>query len=485
MNKSILSFIIYLFFCLIQKQSIAQEKPNVLFISIDDLNDYIACMKGSIRIPTPNIDRLLKSGTLFTNAHCQAPICGPSRASLLSGLYPTSSGNYLQVSDKDIKKSNEKIKSATFLPDYFEQNGYRTFGAGKVFHQGDKALVFDEFGTNHIKDLMGPKPETRFKYAPIPKKGVEMTQTDWGPYPDADSLMTDYISAEWVIEKLKKEHDKPFFMALGFVRPHVPLYAPQKWFNMFPIEKIKTPPYLKSDLDDVPAMGIRVADAPMMPTTEMLIENGQWPEVIQAYSACVAFVDAQLGKVLDQLENSKYANNTVIVLWADHGYHLGEKNRFAKQALWERDTHTVLIINDKRNPSQAQKVDEPVQLLDIYPTLLDICKLPSNQMNEGHSLVGLINKTTKNWPYAALSFYGVGNVSIRDKSFRYIQYEDGSNELYDLNKDPNEWKNLASEKVYFKKIKKLKTSIPEKWADNSPFSKYTFNAYFIEKSNSK
>ena len=477
MKKTIL--ILILLFCL-DHQICSQDKPNILFIAIDDLNDYVGCMNGSIKARTPNIDRLASQATLFTNAHCQAPICGPSRASIMTGLYPTSSGNYLQVNDPDIKKGNEKVAKSTFMPDYFEKYGYKTMAVGKIYHNGDDANTFDEYGGKFA--WMGPKPKERFHYDPDwydHKMGG--TQTDWAPYPEHDSLMTDYKSAAWAVDKLNQNYQDPFFLAVGFVRPHVPWYAPQKWFDMFPKDQIKTPPYLPNDFEDIPMMAYRVSEAPMMPTTEELIASGEWKDVVQAYLACIAFVDAQVGKVLSALENSRYAKNTIVVLWADHGYHLGEKNRFAKQALWELDTRTLLIFK-KPGQQKAQQVKAPAQLLDIYPTLTQLAGLPEYDMAEGHSLTPLLNNPTAEWNYPALSFYGEGNVVVRDKQYRLIQYEDGSQELYDMKIDPNEWQNLAYKEEYQERIMNLQKWIPKQWAPLSDYSEYNFNPYFIEKS---
>jgi len=459
----------------------SQENPNVLFIAIDDLNDYVNSMNGSIKVPTPNIDRLAQKGTLFTNAHCQAPICGPSRASVMTGLYPSTSGNYFQLKDINIKKASKAASEAIFMPDYFEQHGYKSMGVGKIYHHGDAAHTFDEYGGRF--SLYGPKPKVRFKYNPAEiEHKVGNTQTDWGVYPKQDSLMTDYKSARWAVNKLQQKHNKPFFLGVGFVRPHVPWYAPQKWFDMFPLDSIKTPPYKKDDFDDISSFAKKVTDAPQMPTTEELIKSGEWKKALQAYMACIAFVDAQVGKVLDALENSEYANNTIIVLWADHGHHLGEKNRFAKQALWERDTRTLLIIKGVNESKSNRKIcTSPVQLLDIYPTLIDMCKLPSSKLLEGHSLTNLLLNPNEKWTHPSLTFYGEGNVAIRDKQFRLIKYEDGSNELYDMKNDPNEWNNLAHKTKYKKTINRLIEYIPKEWAPTSEHNNYSFNAYFKKK----
>jgi len=463
----------------VETQKKTFQKPNVVFIAIDDLNDYVSIMKGAIKVPTPNIDKLAKQGTLFTNAHCQAPICGPSRASLMTGLYPSTSGNYLQLKDLDIKKGNKAVKEAVFMPDYFEYFGYKTMAVGKIYHEGDAAKTFDQYGGKFA--WMGPKPKERFAYDPSKiehKKGA--TQTDWGAYPAQDSLMTDYQSAKWAVNKLQSKQEKPFFLAVGFVRPHVPWYAPQKWFDKFPLDSIKTPPYKKDDFNDISAFAQRVSNAPMMPTTEELIKSGEWKKAVQAYMACIAFVDAQVGKVLDALENSEYAANTIVVLWADHGYHIGEKNRFAKQALWERDTRTLLVFKDIKE-NKVKISDAPVQLLDIYPTLIDLCDLPKQEQLEGKSLKTLIDDPDEEWNYPAISFYGKDNVAIRNEQYRLIKYEDNSLELYDMLNDPNEWYNLALDKKYASVIEDLKQHIPKNQAPLSKFSKYNFNEYFRSK----
>jgi arylsulfatase A-like enzyme len=461
----------------------AQDKPNVLFIAIDDLNDFVNCMDGAIHAKTPNIDKLAKAGTLFFNAHCQAPICGPSRASIMTGLYPVNSGNYLQLNDTDIKKSNKLTAQAIFMPDYFEQNGYKTMAVGKIYHQGDRAKTFDEYGS--MFDGFGPKPKESFKYDPRKIEGkVGYTNTDWGAFPANDSLMTDYKSAGWAINKLQQKHNDPFFLAVGFVRPHVPWYAPQKWFDMYPLDEIQTPPYKPNDFDDIPLMGYLVSEAPMMPTTEELIAQNEWKKMIQAYLACISFVDAQVGKVIDALENSGYAENTVVVLWSDHGYHLGEKNRVAKQALWERDTRTVLIIKETAG-TKNQICKAPVQLIDMYPTLTDLCGLPTYNLAEGKSLTPFLQNPDAASSRPALSFYGKGNVAVRDERYRLTQYEDGSIEFYDMENDPNEWNNLAKEEKVQDKITEMKSYIPEKWAATSSYINYNFNPYFKEKMRSK
>ena len=289
------------------QQKTTDAKPNVLFIAIDDLNDWVGCLGGHPNAKTPNIDALAKKGMLFTNAHCQAPICGPSRASLMSGLLPTTTGIYGQIGDKNLRKSSEPVKQATFLPEYFKQQGYKTIGVGKLFHNGGGAGAFEQYGGFAS---FGPKPKKRFKYDPKWfKDKFGGTQTDWGPYPAADEKMPDYKISNWAVEKLKEKHDKPFFLAAGFMRPHVPWYVPQKWFDMHPVENIKTPPYRKDDLADVSELSRRVNEVPCMPTTEWAIETKQWKDIVQSYLASTTFVDHYAGQVIDALKASKYADN--------------------------------------------------------------------------------------------------------------------------------------------------------------------------------
>ena len=453
-------------------------RPNVLMIAIDDLNDWIGCMGGHPQARTPNIDRLAAAGTLFTNAHCQAPICGPSRASLMTGLRPSTTGFYLQIGLDGIRSSGGEARSGGLLHDNFERHGYRSMGTGKIFHDGNGDDAFDEYG---VPKSMGPKPKRRFNYDPAWfEDRTGGTQTDWAAYPDKDSMMPDHQSATWAAERLGRESEEPFFLAVGFCRPHVPFYAPQKWFDMHPLEGIETPPYDPADLDDVPAIGRRVAEAPMMPTTEWAIESGEWPEIVQAYLACTTFVDHQVGRVLTALENGPHAGNTIVVLWTDHGYHLGEKNRFAKQAIWEEATHVNLMIAGPGLPAGG-RCDAPVELLDVYPTLTSLAGLPANPRNEGDDLTPLLRDPSAAWPHAAVTTYGPGNHAVRTRDFRYIRYEDGSEELYDRRVDPLERTNLAGELEHAATKTRLAKFLPESEAPLAEASKSNFNEYFRER----
>ena len=447
------------------------EQPNILFIAVDDLNDWVSPLAGHPQTITPNFDRLADQGTRFTNAHCQAPLCGPSRASLFTGLNPSSSGIYLHVDDDGIKQANAKANASTYLTHYFQQNGYKTVGAGKLLHLGAGDNLLEDYGG--FKDF-GPRPANKFKY------DVKGTSTDWGPYPALDVQMPDHKVANYAINQLGQSHDKPFFLAIGFNRPHVPWYVPQKWFDLIDIDTVEMPPYLKDDLMDAPEISRIIHEMPPTPETEWLIEQGYWKEVLQAYLACVAFVDNQLGRVLDALENSAYADNTIIVLWSDHGYHLGEKNIVAKMTLYEESSRVPLIFAGP-GISVGAVCARPVGLIDIYPTLVDLAGLPANPQNDGNSLVPLLENPTSAWEHPALTFWGRNNTAVRTERYRYIRYEDGSEELYDHEVDPNEWNNLAKDPATVEVRGQLRTEIPQPQVPLSSVSYFRWNPYWSQK----
>ncbi len=454
--------------------------PNVLFIAIDDLNNWLGCMKGHPNAVTPHLDKLASQGVLFTNAHCQAPLCGPSRASLMTGLRPSSTGIYGMIDDNNIKLDNPATADIQFLPEYFQKQGYYTMGIGKLFHRHAPEGLFDESGGRN--QGFGPLPEQRFVwdgYGTSDRENYSRTSTDWGTFPQSDSLMPDHQSADWIIERLNRNYDQPFFMAVGFLRPHVPLYVPQKWFDLHPVEGLEMPPYKSDDLDDVPPVALKINDLPMMPTTDWAIESGEWANIVQAYLACVSFVDHQVGRVLTALEQSIYADNTVIVLWSDHGYRLGEKGTFAKHALWQPATNAPLMFAGSGVP-QGLVLDNAVEMLSIYPTLLELCGLPSYDRNEGISLVPLMNHPENTEQYTAITTFGMNNHGVRTENFRYIQYEDGLGELYDYQSDPEEWNNLFSNQDYRAEIAKHQALLPKVNVNWNQHSQYTFQPYFVE-----
>jgi len=409
----------------------ASERPNILLISIDDLNDWVGCMGGHPQAKTPNIDRLAARGVLFKNAHCQSPVCNPSRASMMTSLYPETSGIYFL--DPDLSESPVARKSI-LLPKRFEREGYYVTGAGKIFH-GDQNRKY----LPHYAGSFGG-------FGPFPKKKLTSfpghALWDWGAFPDRDEKMPDHKIAAWGVAQLQKTHDKPLFLATGFFRPHVPQYAPQKWFDMYPLESLKLPVVPESDLDDVPEYGINLTRLKhVSPTHEWVLNNHQSKPLVQSYLACVSFVDHQVGKLLDTLDNSPYKDNTFIVLYSDHGFHLGEKEHWAKRTLWEVGTRVPMIIAGP-GVARGKVCRRPVQLLDVYPTLLELAGLNKDDKLEGHSMVALLKNPDAEWPHMARTSFGPGNYSLRSERYRYIHYNDGSEEFYDHANDPCEWENL-------------------------------------------
>lgn len=461
-----------------QKPAADTPPPNILMICIDDLNDWLGCANGHPNAKTPNIDRLAEQGVLFNNAHCQAPLCGPSRASLMTGLRPSTTGIYGMIDDNRIRSDNKATQNIVFLPEYFKNNGYYTMGIGKIFHEHAPDGVLDESG-GRVPGF-GPAPKERFVWSGNSgKEGYSGTGTDWGAFPEADSLMPDYRSAQWTIERLKRNYDRPFFLAVGFLRPHVPWYVPQKWFDLHPLENIQTPPYLENDRDDLPPVASEIDDLPMMPTTKWAMESGEWPKMVQAYLACISFVDFYVGEILNALENSPHAKNTIVVLWSDHGYRLGEKGTFAKHCLWERATKAPLIFAGP-GIEKGRVVNAPAEMLAIYPTLLELCNLKPYAENEGVSLAPVLRGETPSVQNYALTTYGWSNHGIRTERYRYIRYRDGSEELYDHSADPNEWYNLVPAGNVQNTLEELKEYLPPEDAPYAIHSVYDFNPYFTE-----
>jgi|TARA_B100000678_G_scaffold79202_1_gene65653 arylsulfatase A-like enzyme len=464
----------------------AAAKPNMLFIAIDDLNDWVGCLDGHSQARTPNIDRLAKRGTLFVNAHCQGPICGPSRASLLSGYYPHVTGIYQQPAGKAMEK-DKTFFHGQMVSHYFADHGYRTLAVGKITHGYPAKLAFDSYGGKFAGS--GPKPSggRRFNYH-LPNVPWTGTQTDWGAFPDREEEMSDHKSADWAVERLAEESKQPFFLAVGFVRPHVPFYVPQKWFDLFPLGDVQLPPVRNDDLLDVPEISRRIHELPKYPGLAFLQKNDneQFRKCVQAYLACVAFVDHQVGRVLDALDKGPHAADTVVVLFSDHGYHLGEKDRVSKHSLWEESTRVPLVVAPAKSQGEqfgkaGQLCSKPVGLIDLYPTMLQMCGLPAKKSNQGDSLVALLKNPSANWRFSTLSTYARGNHTLRSERYRYLRFEDGSEELYDHAEDPNEWTNLATRLKYAKLLKQFRKELPAKEAPyHSSVRSGAVNAWFEE-----
>lgn len=441
---------------LLLPSSCLADKPNILFISVDDLNDW-AGYRGHPQVISPNMDRLAAKGTWFSRAYCQYPVCGPSRASVMSGLYfHQLESKKLQAEDKFVEEKVESMGSE-LLHGYFKKHGYKTMAVGKILHKHlpkkNLHLSGGRGKWNHNRDENGKQVESNFH--------SNKTLTDWAPYTGKESEMSDSMAADWAVERLQKKHTKPFMLMVGFLRPHTPWHVPQKYFDMYDHEKLTVPPYKADDLSDVSkAAQETINDG--YPRTEWAKKENQWQRIIQSYLASITFVDSKIGQVLDALEASPYRDNTIVVLWSDHGYHLGEKNTFQKHTLWERSASAPLIISlpsSMNGEKHRGKTDAVVGLIDIYPTLLDLCGLPANDKVVGRSLKPLLHDRNANWDHPALTYRKDGGRSLRNQRYRYIEYGDGSQELYDHDKDPNEWNNLAKDPAAAAVLKDLSSQL--------------------------
>ena len=435
-------------------------RPNVLFIGVDDLRDWVGHLSGHPNAKTPNIDRLAKRGVSFTRAYCSAPLCNPSRISLLTGVAPSKSGVY-----GNGEKLRQKLPDAVTLMQHFRASGYSVRGAGKIFH-GTSAYDMDSWDI--FFKSSGSKKHRVKRDSSLPKSAW----VPWGALACSDDEMLDGINAKWIITELKKPQEKPFFLAYGLTKPHLTWSVPQKYFDLHPLEGIKLPPTKKGDLDDLPAFGKKLAREVYDPSGERdfavkpngdhanVIANNQWGKAVQAYLATISFADAQIGRVLDALDRSGHADNTIVVLWGDHGWHLGEKDHWRKHALWDVSTRTPLIFSAPRGVAKDKLCQRPVSLIDIYPTLIDLCGLPKRRGLDGQSLKSLLENPERKWDRPVVITYGLNNHAVQTERWRYIRYRDGGQELYDHERDPNEWTNLASIPKYSPQKTKLAKWLP-------------------------
>lgn len=434
----------------------AEVKPNVLFIAVDDLNDWITPLGGHPQGSTPHIDRLAQSGVLFSNAHCAAPACNPSRAALMTGIPPHLSGVYLNS-----QPWRPALPDAVTIPQRFSQHGYRSAGSGKIYHGAfpDPASWDAYFPSKEKPQFSDPRPPG------TPLNGLNKGHFDWAPVPATDDEMGDAKTASWIAAELGRSHDQPFFLACGIYRPHLPWFVPKKYFDRFPLESVALPRVLESDLNDVPPAGVRMAK----PNGDhaAVTRAGQWQRAVQGYLASIAFADAMVGRVLDALEAGPNRDRTIVVFWTDHGWHLGEKKHWRKFALWERATRTPVIVRVPRGAPglpdgtvAGGTCDAPVSLMDLYPTLIELCGLGKADGVHGKSLVPLLANPDAPVNEPILITHGRHNHAVRDRHFRLIRYADGSEELYDHRSDPHEWNNLASDDRYRAEKARLAAALP-------------------------
>jgi choline-sulfatase len=450
--------------------------PNILMIAIDDQNDWIGCLGGHPQALTPNIDKLAKRGTVFTNAHCQSPLCNPSRTSLMTGLRPGTTGVYGLA---PWFRTVPAFQDVVTLPQYFAKHGsYHTAMTGKIYHGGSgrstkgKHVEWAEVGPGASGK---PFPPKKLVNTPQPHRLV-----DWGTFPHRDEDKGDYKVASWAVDRLKSyaasDQEKPLFLATGFFLPHVPCYATQKWMNLHPLDKLMLPLVQANDRGDTPRFSWYIHWKLPEPRLKFLKDANQWENLTRSYLACTTFVDDQVRRLLETLQATGLEENTIVVLWSDHGFHLGEKEITGKNTLWDDGTRVPLIF---AGPGVAggQVCTSPAELLDIYPTLIDLLKFPPNKRIEGHSLLPQLKnaRAPRQWP--AITTHNHDNHGIRSENWRYIRYADGSEELYDMAKDPHEWTNLATSAEHEAQMNKLSQWLPKKNLMPAPKSAHRILTY--------
>lgn len=407
-------------------EGVPPRRPNVLFIAIDDLRDWVGYLGRQPQTKTPNIDRLAARGVYFTRAYCAAPVCNPSRAALMSGLRPFTTGVYENRNDWRTVLPEDQT-----LPSTFRRAGYYVCGAGKIYHEAYKRR--SEW--NDYLDQTGKDPE------PTGDPGVGGIR--FAPLDCRDEDLREWKIVQYGIEQLQKPHDKPLFLAVGLHKPHLPWNVPRKYFDLHPIKNIELPPHLDNDLNDVPPAGVKMAKR--LGDHANILAAGRWKEAVQGYLAAISYCDAMVGRLLDAFDKSAYRDNTIICFWSDHGWSLGEKEHWRKFALWEEPTRApfIWVVPGLTTPNQA--CDRTVDYMSIYPTLCELAGIEVPGHVQGRSIRSLLANPKAAWDQPAITTYLYMNHTIRAEGWRYIRYHDGGEELYDERGDPNEWSNLANE----------------------------------------
>ncbi len=432
----------------------ATDRPNVLFIAIDDLNDWM--LEPGNPLKTPNIDRLAARGMTFRRAYCVSPACNPSRAALMTGRHTAKTGIYGNRSDW-----RRALPDAITLTQHFMAHTYRVEGAGKIYHHHSDSAYHDDASFERFFKLRKDAYPAR-KYNRLDHIGS--INFDWGVMHVPESYHPDVVTTDWVIDSLQSDDVRPWFVAAGIFRPHSPQYAPARDFEPYPREQTVMPRVLADDLNDIPSGGKYLLDLKQIWEDIMTGEvevPGSYREAVRAYQACVTFADRQVGRMLDVLEARGRLDSTIIVLWSDHGFHLGEKEHWEKFALWEKSTRVPLLVVAPGVTPAGSVCDHPVSLLDIYPTLIDLCGLSPRDDLDGVSLLPLPKDPNQEGRRPVVTTYLRGNHAVRSKHWRYIQYADGTNELYNHRNDPNEWTNLAGDPQYRAVIEKHRLWLPQ------------------------
>ncbi len=437
--------------------ALGKRRPNIVMIAIDDLNDWVEPLGGHPQTQTPAMSALAQRGMVFTNAHCQSPLCNPSRTSLLTSRRPSTSGVYGLA--PWIRQVPE-LRDLVTLPQHFQKNGYRTLAGGKIFHGNYGRDSSDEMSEWGPVSSIGITPDKKL-IPPTPMGNHPLM--DWGTFPHQDEQKGDWKVASWAVDQLEHKlqvGEQPFFLSVGFFLPHVPCYVTQKWFDLYPEDTTVLAPSLANDRDDVPRSAWYIHWKLPEPRTKWLIENNQLLNLTRSYLASISFVDSQVARVLSALENSQHADNTIVVLWSDHGYHLGEKDISGKNSLWQRSTRVPLILAGP-GIMPGQSCSQPAELLDVFPTLADLCGLDMPDQLEGISLRPQLADPSQVRVRPAITTHNPNNHSVCSERYRFIQYADGGEEFYDRQLDPQEWTNLAGDQRYQQLIAQHRAWLPK------------------------
>ena len=452
-------------------------KPHVLFIAIDDLNDYISPLDNHPGIQTPNFERLAKRSITFANAHCAAPVCHASRVAIMTGVHPARSGIYRNMfgaRGPRWRHESKLLENAVVLSQHFRDHGYYAAGGGKIFHtlqwtphdsQNDPE-AWDEYRGDPNNPIAPdwPRPELISDEKAGLTKGRPLGGSSQlfgaAPLEQIDEQTGDHMVVDWAIEQMKQEREKPLFLAVGLFRPHIPWEVPRKWFDQYPLEEIKLPPYREDDLSDAHNHG-------RTHWHKWVIENHQWKKLMQGYLASISYVDHQLGRILDALDRTPgMKNNTIIVLWSDHGFHIGEKANWEKFALWDQTSRVPLFIHAPGVSKDGEKTRQPATLTDVYPTLCELADLPIPSQCDGLSLVSQLKNPGAKRDRLALCSFQFGNErnpshGVADERYRFIRYGNSFEELYDLQNDPHEYENLIDNPQFASVKTRLANGIPE------------------------
>jgi arylsulfatase A-like enzyme len=435
--------LLFLLLALIVNPLVAADRPNVLFIAVDDLNHWVGYLGRNPQTLTPNIDKLALRGVRFTRSYCAAPVCNPSRAAVMSGMRPGTTGVY--NNNHDFRPA---IPAEKCLPATFRGAGYVTLGAGKIYHGSyDRQDEWDDYLPKEARD-------------PKPKGDTGVGGIKFAPLDCQDSDLADWSIAEYGIAQLGKKHDKPFFLSVGFHKPHMPWNVPRKWYDLHPLDKIELPPYRADDLSDIPPAGVKMA-RPQGDHAQM-VASGRWKEAVQAYLAAISYMDMNVGRLIDALDRSPYKDNTIIVFWGDHGWHLGEKQHWRKFALWEEATRAPMLWVAPGVTKVGALCERTVDYMSIYPTLCDLTGIPKPAHLDGQSIRSLLDDPQSAWETPALTTHDFKNHAVRSEGWRLIRYADGSEELYDETHDPYEYTNLATNPEHAARKAELAKFLPTK-----------------------